>query len=186
MRGANEESNSNFLQLFKLRGEDDPRFLQWLQRKTNKYTSAEMQNEILKILSLQGLRKIASKLHEEPFYTIMVDETTDVTNREQVVICLRYVDDHFVAHEEFLGLYTVDNICSDTLAALIKDVLLRLNLSISKARGQCYDGASNMAGAKSGVAKQIRSEEPRAVFTHCYGHTLNLACGDVVKFSKMH
>ena len=39
-----------------------------------------MQNEILKILSLQGLRKIASKLHKAPFYTIMVDKTTNVTN----------------------------------------------------------------------------------------------------------
>uniref|UniRef100_A0A1X7VSM1 DUF4371 domain-containing protein n=1 Tax=Amphimedon queenslandica TaxID=400682 RepID=A0A1X7VSM1_AMPQE len=111
----------------------------------------------------------------------MVDETADVTNREQVVICVQYVDDHFVAHEEFLGLYTVDNICSDTLVALIKDVLLRLNLSISKARWLVYDGASNMAGAKSGVAKQIRSEEPRAVFTNCYGNALNLACDDAMK-----
>ena len=38
-----------------------------------------------------------------------------------------------------------------------------------------------MAGIRSGVAKQLLDEEPRAVYTHCYGHALNLACGDAIK-----
>ena len=42
-----------------------------------------------------------------------------------------------------------------------------------------------MAGARNGVATQILSEEPRAVFTHCYGHALNLAVGDTVKKNKI-
>ena len=31
-----------------------------------------------------------------------------------------------------------------------------------------------MTGAKAGVAAKIEEIEPRAVFTHCYGHSLNL------------
>ena len=38
---------------------------------------------------------------------------------------------------------------------------------------------------KSGVATMISSEESRAVFTHCYGHSLNLAVGDTVRQSKL-
>ena len=38
-----------------------------------------------------------------------------------------------------------------------------------------------MSGAKSGVATRLCAAEPRAVFTHCYGHSLNLACGDTVQ-----
>ena len=60
-----------------------------------------------------------------------------------------------------------------------------MNISLSKCRGQCYDGASNMSGAKKGVAANIASKEPRAVYTHCYGHALNLAVGDTVKRSKV-
>ena len=60
-----------------------------------------------------------------------------------------------------------------------------MNLSMNKIRGQCYDGASNMAGAKKGVAKQIMDIERHALFTHCYGHTLNLACSDAVKGCKL-
>ena len=37
----------------------------------------------------------------------------------------------------------------------MQDVLLRMNLKIENARGQCYDGAAAMAGTKTGVATQI-------------------------------
>ena len=78
-------------------------------------------------------------------------------------------------HEDLIGLYSVDNITSATLALTIKDVLLCLNLSLSSCRGQCYDGASNMTGIRTGVATVILKEEPRAILTHCYGHSLQLA-----------
>ena len=42
-----------------------------------------------------------------------------------------------------------------------------------------------IAGLKSEVAKQIQDIEPRAVLTHCYGHSLNLPCGDTIKTSKL-
>ena len=42
-----------------------------------------------------------------------------------------------------------------------------------------------MAGSRSGVSKQLSSEEPRAMYTHCYGHALNLAVGDVMKKSRL-
>ena len=59
---------------------------------------------------------------------------------------LRWVDDDLNVHEEFIGLHEVPTIQTDVLVAVIKDCLLRLNLSLNKVRGQCYDGASNMAG----------------------------------------
>ena len=59
-----------------------------------------------------------------------------------------------------------------------------LGLPLVKLRGQCYDGASCMKGEKSGVAQRIREEEPRAVYTYCYGHSINLAAYDAVKGSK--
>ena len=67
----------------------------------------------------------------------------------------------------------------------IKDVLLRLNLNVTNCRGQCYDGASNMVGIRSGVATMILKEEPRAILTHCYGHSLQLAVCDTVKQIKV-
>ena len=91
IRGDGDEENSNFIQLFKLRGEDDPKFAKWLEKKTDKYVSADIQNELLKVMGLQVLRDIATSLHSAEFYSIMVDETTDVSNKEQAVLCFRWV-----------------------------------------------------------------------------------------------
>ena len=38
---------------------------------------------------------------------------------------------------------------------------------------------------KSGVAKKNLDEEPRALYTHCYGHALSLACSDAIKGCKL-
>ena len=109
----------------------------------------------------------------------MADETTDSSNREQVTLILRRVTQE--VHEEFLGLYHVASIDAATLTTAIKDVLIRMNLPFEKLRGQCYDGASAMRSSKCGVAKRICDLEPRAVYTHCYGHALNLAAGDTLQ-----
>ena len=59
--------------------------------------------------------------------------------------------------------------------------MIRLNIPLSNARGQCYNGAKNMFGIKNGVSNKVLSENPKAFFTHCFGHALNLAVGDRVK-----
>ena len=42
-----------------------------------------------------------------------------------------------------------------------------------------------MSGSKTGVATQIAREEERALYFHCFGHSLNLAVTDSVKKSKV-
>ena len=185
IRGDGDKENSDFIQLFKLRGEDDPKFAKWLEKKTDKYVSADIQNELLKVMGLQFLRDIGAAFHNAEFSSLMVDETTDISNKEQAVLCFCWVSDDLIAHREFVGLYGTENTEAQTLVNIILDVLTRLNLSIKKLRGQCYDGASSMSGPRSGVAKKISDLESRAVYTHCYGHSLNLACMDTIKSSKV-
>ena len=139
-----------------------------------------MQNELLQIIALQILRNIAADLQNASFFTIMADECTDSANKEELVLCFHWVDDHLEVHEEFVGLYQISNTSADTIVAVIKDTLIRMNF---RCRGQCYDGAGAMAGVHKGVAAQISSEESRALFTHCYAHALNLAC-DAMKNVK--
>ena len=42
-------------------------------------------------------------------------------------------------------------------------------------RDQGYDGASTMSGVKAGVQAKIQEKQPKALYTHCAGHSLNLA-----------
>ena len=50
-----------------------------------------------------------------------------------------------------------------------------LGLSLSELRGQGYNGASTMSGEKSGVQRLLQNKQPKAIHTHCAGHSLNLA-----------
>ena len=54
----------------------------------------------------------------------MLDETTDCSNKEQVVLVFRWVDENLTAHEDFVGLYVTDSINSAALVAIIRDTLL--------------------------------------------------------------
>ena len=85
----------------------------------------------------------------------MVDKTIDVSNIEQVVICLKWVNENFEIQEEFVGLYEVEYTSAEKIFAAITDVFLRLNLPISKVRGQCCDGTAAMSCSKSGVVTRI-------------------------------
>jgi len=61
------------------------------------------------------------------------------------------------------------------IASAIVAAIEDLGLSLTNLRGQGYhnDGASNIRGHKSGVQKQIRDKQPKALYTHCASHSLN-------------
>ena len=114
LRGDQNDLESNFLQLMKLHGIDDENVMQHLAQHSDKYTCHQVQNEIIRIMALTILRKLATDFHASVYYSLMADEVTDSSNREQLVVCLRRVDDDFEAHEEFIGLYKVAETSADT------------------------------------------------------------------------
>ena len=95
------------MQLPKLHGQADPTILSWIEKKSDKYTSPPVQNENIQFIALRILRKVANSVLADAFFTIMADETTDVSNREQVVLVLRHVDKELNVQEDFIGLYVV-------------------------------------------------------------------------------
>ena len=67
--------------------------------------SADIQNEMLEIMALRVFREIARNIQNAVIYKIMADETADVSNKEQLVFCLRWVDDDLIVHEDFIGMH---------------------------------------------------------------------------------
>ena len=63
----------------------------------------------------------------------------------------------------------------EMLAQAILQWLATWNLPHFDIRGQCYDGALNMAGAWSGCMAIIQQKAPKAVYFHCTSHRPNLA-----------
>ena len=58
LRGDGSEDDSNYIQLLNLWAIDDPRIIEWLQKRSDKYTSPVIQNEILKIMALKIIQKL--------------------------------------------------------------------------------------------------------------------------------
>ena len=131
------------------------------------------------------LRSIVKNIKKSSYYSIMTDETTDIINKEQFLICIRWVDNDFNANEDFIGLHELSITNAETLAFILKDAVLRLGLDPERLRGRCYDRCSTMMSKKSGVATTIKNELNRNVLAiHCHAHALNLPCGDSIKNCK--
>ena len=56
------------------------------------YTSPDVQNQIIDILGDYVRHKILSKVQNAQFFTIIADEVTDCSNKEQLSLVLQFVD----------------------------------------------------------------------------------------------
>ncbi|XP_013403337.1 52 kDa repressor of the inhibitor of the protein kinase [Lingula anatina] len=144
--------------------------------KNATYRSKTIQNELIDCCREIVITKIAEKVKKAEFFTIMADEATDCSNKEQLPLVLRYYDGSIgKVREDFIGYQECgEGISGAAIAKLIQTTVSDLGLSMDKCRGQCYDGAGNMAGKVNGAAARIKAEYPKAVYVHCLSHQLNL------------
>ena len=81
---------------------------------------------------------------------------TDVTNKEQISICIRFVgrkeDGKHLIREEFLTFVHADKgTNAEELTTKFLETIQSIGLSVNDMRAQRYDGTSVMSGHKSGV-----------------------------------
>ncbi|KAL4126426.1 hypothetical protein QTP88_010648 [Uroleucon formosanum] len=137
-------------------------------------TSKTIQNDLLDSILSVCRNKIVNEIQQSEFISIIVDETTDISNIFQLVLILRYeVQGRPV--ERFWGFENPNGhnaeALSQTIFGLIDPLLEK---SPNKLIAQSYDGAAVMSGQKAGVNVKIKEKYPFAYFIHCYAHQLNL------------
>ena len=98
---------------------------------------------------------------------------------------IRYVDENLVPHESFVRLYSTTETTGQSIANMLKDVCIRLGLSVEYLRGQVCDGASNMSDAYNGAQAILLKEQPLAHYTHCISHCTSLAAGSISSLPGM-
>jgi hypothetical protein len=126
------------------------------------------------------LEKNIEELGDGP-YAVFADESSDISHKEQLALCLRYVDGLGRPCEHFIGVVHVDDTSSLSLKEAIESLLVSHGLPISQIRGQGYDGASNVKGGIRGLKTLIMQELPSAYYIYCFAHQLQLVLSVVEK-----
>ena len=140
------------------------------------YTSKTIQNEIIEICGNIIRSTILGRARAAGVFSVMADEATDASNKEQLAICIRFVDRCTLQIEErFMCFSKCDTgVSGEAIADNILGHFESWQLPASQLRGQTYDGAGAMAGKRRGASSRIVALHPKALYTHCAAHVLNL------------
>ena len=138
------------------------------------YISPRTQNDIINIIANDIiLPDLVTEVKGCPFFSILADEVTS-HNTEHLAICIHFVDAAMSIREEFVSFVKLARVRAMDIANALQDVLKEIGLQLTHLRGQGYDGASTMSGEQNGVQRLLLDKQPKALYTHCAGHSLNL------------
>ncbi|XP_070035257.1 uncharacterized protein [Nicotiana tomentosiformis] len=129
--------------------------------KNDQLTSHKIQKDIIIACKIETVKAIMNDLNGD-FFVLLVDESCDVSCKEQLVIVMRYVNRWGSVVEHFIGIVHVRNITA---------------LCLKK----CYDRASNMQGDLRGLKTLIQQESKSPYSIHCFAHQLQLTLVAVSK-----
>ncbi|KAL6523426.1 hypothetical protein OROGR_017029 [Orobanche gracilis] len=186
-RGHDESESSfnqgNFLELLKFAADHNEEIKSVVLKnapENNQLTSPDIQKDIVHVAALETTYAIVNELGVNLF-AILVDESRDISDKEQMAVVLRYVNSNGFVVERFLGIVHVSDTSSMSLKKAIESLLSNFGLSIARIRGQGYDGASNMRGEFNGLKSLVLKDNPTAFYVHCFAHQLQLTIVAVAK-----
>ena len=180
------ENKGNFLELLnfvEVQSENVSNLLK--SRPANAlYTSPRIQNEILTIMAMLVRIQIKVEITQVKYWSLIVDETKDLSKHEQLSICVRYwLEDGESSRvtEEFLTFNRCEDMTAETMFKNVTSLLDDIGIDLKTCVSQVYDGASVMSGHLRGLQARIRAVAPNAIYIHCFAHRLNLVLVDCCK-----
>uniref|UniRef100_A0ABD2XBT5 HAT C-terminal dimerisation domain-containing protein n=1 Tax=Trichogramma kaykai TaxID=54128 RepID=A0ABD2XBT5_9HYME len=184
LRGHDESADSNekglFLEVVDLLKRYDVEFKEYLDNapKNCTYLSNRIQNDILTALRNVILQLIREEL-EGQSVALTADETSDVGRHEQLSVVLRYIPKNEVLPvERFISMNRLTATDAQTIFNSLTTTLQSLGVAWENVLAVAFDGASNMSGEFSGVQAKSKLENKSILYTHCWGHCLNLVLVD--------
>ena len=173
----------NFLDIFSVIAKHDPIVQDYIDKgpKTATYLSPDIQNSILQIMGKMIRGSICDEVRQAGYFSLMADETKDMSKQEQLAIVLRYLDKERTINERFLTFVQATSLNAESLSNYLIKVLEDNGLDLTYIVSQGYDGASVMSGHCTGVQQQIKEKSPSAIYIHCCAHVLDLVLVDCSK-----
>ncbi|XP_069503891.1 zinc finger MYM-type protein 1-like [Ambystoma mexicanum] len=176
-RATDESQDShnkgNFIAILRLLSDNNELLKVKMARRYGHYTSPEYQNDMISVVANLIRQNIVRKVTKH--FAVLVDETKDISHKEQMSFVIRFVDQDGNIQEKAMGCYHMEKLDASSLAAAIHKSVRDAGLDWKNCVAQCYDGASVMSGCFNGVQAKIKEIAPQAVYIHCHAHRLNLA-----------
>ncbi|KAL4643325.1 hypothetical protein ACB092_02G084700 [Castanea dentata] len=148
--------------------------------KDCKLTHHEIQKDIVNAIARKTSKAIIKDL-DIGFFSILVDESRDISVKEQMALVLRYVNKKETIIERILGIVHVASTTALSLKYVIECLLCEHTLSLLQLRGQGYDRTSNTQCDINGLKTLILKENNLAFYVHCFAHQLQLTLVAVAK-----
>lgn len=154
--------------------------------KNATYTSWDIQNQIINLCGATIKDMIIEDVQKASAYSIMADETGDVSGKEQLSVGIRFFDQSkMIIREEFLGYVVLKAQDALSIATAINKFIEDCHLDPKKCVGQGYDGCPAMSGIKTGVHKRLQTTFTKALYFHCADHRLNLIVNDLSEIPEI-
>ncbi|XP_029342231.1 zinc finger MYM-type protein 1-like [Acyrthosiphon pisum] len=178
-RGDRDEKNGNFNQLVLLLSRHCPVMKTWIEEAKFRpyhvnYMSHNSQNEFISLLALETKKQIVNEVNAAKMYSVMADTTPDLSNRDQMSVCVRYVDSSGKVLERLLELLEVTDKTGKGTAQNICEVLTKNCLDLERIAFQSYDYASSMSGKFQGAQAMLSELVGYHIpYIPCQAHRLN-------------
>lgn len=109
------------------------------------------------------------------YFTISLDESTDINDLCQLVICIRSVNSDYIVFESMFSIETLqENVTGKILFDVVNESVFS-KLDMRKLIGVCTDGASVMTGKTYGFIGQLKKHGIEISSLHCIIHQVALA-----------
>ncbi|XP_023230571.1 zinc finger MYM-type protein 1-like [Centruroides sculpturatus] len=127
--------------------------------KNATYMSPQIQNEVIGLCGNIIRDNITTEVKKACAYSILSDENSDISGKDQLSIGVRFFDEeNMMIREEFLGFVELTDIVAKSVASTINNSVEKVLLDPEKYVGQEYDGCSTMAENDGGVQKIFREK----------------------------
>ena len=119
--------------------------------------------------------RLIEELKETNHIGILLDESTDVSNKSILLLYFRYYSQkQTTTNECFLKLFELEHGNAQYIYQKVKEYLLEIKI-FNKIKFLCTDGAPTMASTKDGLAGKLKKDIKLLNSFKCIAHQQNLA-----------
>ncbi|XP_068207496.1 protein FAM200C-like [Palaemon carinicauda] len=130
--------------------------------------------------------QVVQKVRGSQFFSIQLDESTDVANLSQLLVFVRYTTEKGIAEELLFCNPLQTTAKSQDVMDLINDFFEDTNITWESLVGVCMDGDPTMLGSRSGFITLIQQKNPAVESTHYLIYKEVLASRTIPKNFKQH